>query len=443
MLKVNDVLKDGKFLGDRVVLDEPYRGVSIDSRKASMGNIFIAIKGKRFDGHDFVDEAIGKGAIVAVVERELAGRNIFLVESSIKALHGIAKAVLDYIRPFKIGITGTCGKTTVKEMTYKALSSFRKVERTRGNENNLIGLPLNVANLSSCEVFIAEMGTNTPGEISTLSRLIEPDLAIITSIGEGHLEGLGSLAGVFREKIGILDGMKSGGLLIFPGDSPFFTDAVSIAKARGIEVLPFYSKEVNEIKPGVYRFSIGGRELEGSFCYVGEHMGINSLIVLKVAGVFGIDPESIIEALKGFEPVGSRFNLIHIKGVTVIDDTYNANPLSTRYALITTSKFEGKKIFVFGSMMELGEYSVDLHREIGRVARSANIDLMFTLGEFASYALHEFVSLGGKGSHFDTHDDLVKAILSEIREGDVILVKGSRAMRMEIIVEELVRCYGS
>lgn len=442
MLKLKDVLPSGEFLGDRNVLESSYLGLSIDSRRVKKGQIFVAIKGRRHDGHDFVESALTSGATLSVVERELPYRPILVVEDTLKALWEIAGKVLDYYDPFRIGVTGTCGKTTVKEMLYTILSGFKRVEKTKGNENNLIGLPLNMANMGDCDVFIAELGTNSPGEISTLSKLFKPDVAVITAIGEGHLEGLRSLEGVFIEKIGILDGMD-GGILIFPGDSPFFEEARKIADRKGISVVTFYESEVMELEPGCYRFNVDGRDFEGSFSFSGIHMGIDALIAIKTVRTIGIEVDRAIEALKSFLPVKSRFNVIKLSNFTVIDDTYNANPLSTKNALLNLFRFKGRKIFVFGSMMELGDRSEELHREIGSLAFRCGFELMYTFGEFARYALEEFVLQGGRGYHYDTHEDLIKDLLKEIREGDVILVKGSRAMTMERIVEGILKCYGN
>ncbi len=442
MLKLKDVLPSGEFLGDKSIIESSYVGLSIDSRRVEKGQVFIAIKGKRHDGHDFVEAALRAGANLAIVERELPHRPILVVGNTLEALWEIARRVIDYYSPFRIGITGTCGKTTVKEMLYTILSNFKRVEKTKGNENNLIGLPLNIANMGDCDVFIAELGTNSPGEISTLSDLFKPNIAVITAIGEGHLEGLRSLDGVFNEKIGILNGMD-GGILVFPGDSPFFEKACKIADSKGIGIVPFYGSEVTELEPGYYRFSIDGRDFEEPFGFSGLHMGIDALIAIKTAKIFGVEVERAIEALKSFSPVKSRFNVIKFSNFTLIDDTYNANPVSTRNALLNLSKFRGRKIFVFGSMMELGDKSEELHREIGLLAFKCGVELMYTFGEFARFALDEFLSQGGSGSHYQTHGDLLSDLLREVREGDVILVKGSRAMAMERIVEGILECYGN
>lgn len=443
-MRIFDLVRDlGKPLCDPLILEREYKGLSVDSRKIVGGEIFVAIKGKNHDGHDYIKEAIQKGAVIAVSEVNIEGVPLILVGDSLSALWEIAARYIRYRNPFVIGVTGTCGKTTVKEMLAKALSSFGRVAKTKGNENNLIGLPLNASNIGDVEFFVAEMGTNSEGEISILSKIVGPTVGVITAVDKGHLEGLRDVYGVFREKISILDGLKEGGILVFPGDSPFRDHAVKYAVEKKVKPVLFYGKDVCELEPGLFRVNVSGKVYMDRFRFCGSHMGLDLLIALKVIEAIGLDVDVAWNSLREFEPLKGRFNILRLKDITIVDDTYNANPLSTKQALSSLSKFNGRKIFVFGTMMELGDESGKLHEEVGRFAWESGFTFMFVIGENTEYALSEFVKMGGEGMAFRTHEEVVSILSSFLKSGDVVLVKGSRSMKMERIVEGLIECFGS
>ncbi len=424
----------------------PFKGVSIDSRKDCSDKIFFAIKGNRFDGHDFVRDAFGKGAVCAVVERDVGKRPLVIVGDTLEALQDVAVRWRERVAPKVVAVTGSSGKTTTKEMVRTILGDFFSCEGTKGNENNLIGVPLNLANMSErTQVFVAELGTNAFGEIEKLAEMCMPDISVITAIGEAHLEGLGDLEGVFREKTSLVK--HTSDYLVFPDVSFFAEKASSLCIDCGVTYFGVGSvasgRYFVEEKPGTYRIFFNGKEflLRAKFC--GSHMGLDALMALSVAYLLGVPLEKALERLSEFEPVEGRFKVESVGGLTIIDDTYNANPISTKAALEYLKSVNGKRIFVFGSMLELGEDSGKLHREIGEWAYMCGVDFMITYGRDAGVALESFRALGGKGIHCSTHEEAVEALKSLIDAGSVVLVKGSRGMRMEKVVEGVKACFGS
>ncbi|BAT71848.1 UDP-N-acetylmuramoyl-tripeptide--D-alanyl-D-alanine ligase [Thermosulfidibacter takaii ABI70S6] len=428
------------------IFNLPFKGVSIDSRKECQGKVFIALRGERFDGHDFVKDAVDNGASLCVVESPVDVPHI-VVNSTFDVLWLLASRWLDYVSPKVVAVTGSCGKTTTKEMIALALSEQFRCFRNEGNQNNLIGVPLNICNMpENTEVAVLELGTNAFGEISKLASLCCPYVSIITSIGASHLSGLESLEGVFKEKISLVDYTKEG--VIFPAGTEFSDRVLEICGRKRIECVLLGNKKTGfwfeELEAGYYRFYLDGKAIELKASFAGEHMGYNALVGLTVAMLLGADIEKGASNLSNFEPLPGRFRIERIRNVTLIDDTYNANPLSTKAALAYLRKLPtSRKIFLFGSMLELGEHSEGLHREIGEYAYKSGVDLMLTYGDEARWSLDEFLKLGGEGKHCKSHEEMIRNVFSVLSEGDVVLVKGSRGMRMEKVVEGIRTCFGS
>ncbi len=436
----------GTFKGASSILDNKYHGVSIDSRKDCRNKIFVALKGERFDGHNFVKEAFKKGAVLCVVSEEVDVPHI-LVKDSLYALHEIARIWRFYVKPKIVGITGSSGKTTTKEMLKYALSFSAKCVANKGNENNLIGLPFNLANMPlDTEIYVAEMGTNSFGEIKTLSWIACPDIAIITTIGESHLEGLKDVEGVFREKMDIISSME-GGYLLFDSNSPFFERAKQMCESQGVNIIPLGRKGdlgwVEEETPYNFRFNIDGDFVSVKLKVCGRHNGFNALFALVACHILGFDWKEAAFHLSTFSPSKGRFVVEKLGAITLIDDTYNANPLSTKAALKFLSTLGGRRIFVFGSMLELGDKSKKLHQDIGYFAHDCGIDLLITYGDEAKYTAYAFMEAGGKALIFENHEGIIEYLISNLKNGDNILVKGSRGMRMEKVIEGIKGCFGS
>ncbi len=424
--------------------DRPFSGAVIDSRKDCKGKLFFALKGKRHDGHRFAEEAFKKGAVGCVVERAVSVPHI-LVDDVYEALWRVSERWLSWVNPTVVAITGSAGKTTTKEMARCILESTFNCHFNAGNENNLIGVPITLLNMpADCEVLVVELGTNSPGEIEKLASLCKPDISVITTIGPSHLEGLGSVEGVFKEKISLVNHTKQA--LIFPAFSHFSQEAVAVCKERGISCVLIGEGDYTfeELAPGHYRFFVGGETYGLKASFAGRHLGYDALLSLVVAKLMGVELTKALDALSIFEPVAGRFSVERLGELVLIDDTYNANPVSTKAALDYLAELSGyKKIFVFGDMLELGDESPELHKEIGLYCHRCGVDVMFTYGNESLWALRAFRGMGGSGMHCESHREVVRRVLSEVDRRTVVLVKGSRGMRMEKIVEGIKGCFGS
>ncbi len=448
-LKLGDLFSriKGRFVGEETVLDLPYKGITVDSRKDCWQKLFLALKGERFDGHDFALEALQKGAWAVVLSKDIPCSPRFVVDDTLSTLHNIAFLWRSWVSPFVVAVTGSSGKTTTKEMLNFVLSRFSHCEATKYNENNLIGLPLNLANMKyNTQIFIAEMGTNSPGEIRRLSSIVLPDVLIVTTIGESHLQGLKNIEGVFEEKISALNYMESG-YLVFNSESPFVDRAKRMARERGIEFLSVGLKGEHlsfvMIDPFTFEFRLNNRRRKVKLNVAGIHNGYNVSFVLSVVNILGFDWEKALDILKEFKPIRGRFLIEKVGEITLIDDTYNANPVSTKAALSFFKNLSGRKIFVFGSMLELGSESEMLHREIGEFAFHCGVDLLLTFGNEAYFTHVVFKEKGGNSLHFENHQELLDYLLKQLKGGDTVLIKGSRGMRMEKIVEGIKGCFGS
>lgn len=421
----------------------------MDSREPAKGVVFWPIKGVRFDAHQFVNQMENEGALMSVVNQEAVKMNTFKayapVNDTTKALLKLAK---DYQRRFKlkkVAITGSNGKTTTKEMTKAVLSMKYNTHATQGNFNNHIGVPMTLFQLKhSHEAAVVEMGTSGPDEIRPLSLATEPDVAVITNIGASHLEKLIDYDGVFREKITIKDGLKDGGTLIVNADDPRLC---KVKTTRKMKVLTF----------GVNRGTIRPEKLvwNENACatfYIGRtkfalnvqgiHNLYDALAAIAVGITFGVSKTDIAKALNAYRATNMRMEFKKANGFKIVSDCYNANPSSTKMALQTIGnmKAPGKRIAVLGDMLELGKQSGELHAQIGAMVPEMNFDLLLTVGKDARNYVKGAKAKGMKAVfHFDSVDDIIEFLKGTVAEGDVLLVKGSRGMHMERVVDALVK----
>jgi len=427
------------------------RGVSTDSRTVKAGEVFFALKGKRFDGHDFVPQAFASGAVAAVVQKETPappGSTLIEVQDTLKALGDLASFWRSSIKAKVVGITGSCGKTTTREMATAVLKhlGWRVVSSPR-NYNNLIGLPLSILLATpEDEVLVLEMGMSAPGEIRRLSQIASPDIGMLTNIGPVHLEGFPSgIEGVKEAKAEILEGMREGSLFIYNADDPlvrevslrFGGEKIGFGKAPDSLVRLCQAKEKGEkmdlevqTPKGVLRVELNLLGKGALYCALGA---IATLIGL------GIDLEGIRGGLQSFKAVQGRMCVKSLKGIWVIDDTYNSNPLALKAALEVLSKKAGRRIAVLGDMAELGPWAEQYHREIGRLCGALGLDGLFLLGKWAEVLASEASINGLKGKVVlaRDHEELARELKGFLREGDWVLVKGSRTMQMEKVIAYL------
>jgi len=433
------------------------KGVSIDSRTIRTGELFVAIKGDRFDGHDFVPEVMQKGAWGALVARtEFENKfsslgklkNILPVEDTLFALQEMAfMHRRNFVIPV-VGITGSNGKTTTKEMLAGILKQKGPVLKNEGNLNNHIGVPLTLLKLNADHTAaVVEMGMSAPGEISTLARFIAPDVGVITNIGPAHLEFLGSMDRVAQAKGELFDHLKSDGTAVLNADDHYFE---MLKKKFSGRVLSFGIDNKADVRASGIRqgkdttdfvIESNGATSNVRVRAVGKHNIYNALAAAAAALALGMSIDDVKDGLDEFLPVAMRSELKQIQGRTVFADCYNANPASMEAALATliTLSSGSRAIAVLGDMLELGTAAVDAHRSLGATTARLGVDLVITLGTFAKYAAEGAIDAGmpkdrvlEAGSQAEA-----AALLKKLsRPGDVVLIKGSRGMKMEKILEE-------
>ncbi|MBQ5465208.1 MAG: UDP-N-acetylmuramoyl-tripeptide--D-alanyl-D-alanine ligase [Fibrobacter sp.] len=419
----------------------------MDSRESAKGVVFWPIKGVRFDAHQFVSQMEKDGALMSVVNETAIDPNFKMyapVEDTTKALLKLAKGYQKLFKLKKVAITGSNGKTTTKEMTKAVLSMKFNTHATQGNFNNHIGVPMTLFQLKhSHEAAVVEMGTSGPDEIRPLSLATEPDVAVITNIGASHLERLGDLDGVFNEKINIVAGLKKGGTLIVNADDE------RLCKVKA-------NKNFKVVTFGVRRGVIKPEKLKWNenFCadfYVGrthfvlnvpgDHNLYDALAAIAVGETFRIPKADIAKALAGFTSTNMRMEIKDANGFKIVSDCYNANPSSTKMALQTLGnmRVEGKRIAVLGDMLELGKESGNLHKQIGAMVPDMNFDMLLAVGKESKKYVEGAKSRHMKNVfHFDSVADVVDYLSDTVAEGDILLVKGSRGMHMEQVVDALL-----
>jgi UDP-N-acetylmuramoyl-tripeptide--D-alanyl-D-alanine ligase len=434
--------------GTLVGRDVTFSAVTTDSRKVMAGDLFVALKGESFDGHDFVAQCFEQGAVAAMVASGMSTEKPLLRVADTRL--GLGDLAAYWREQFDIplaAITGSNGKTTVKEMLAAILrqaAGEHAVLATEGNLNNDIGLPLTLLKLRENHRYaVVEMGMNHPGEIAYLARITRPTAALINNAQPAHLEGLGSMEAVARAKGEIFAGLAANGVAVINADDAYASmwgelaapyRAFTFGLERLADVSADYVLEPDGCK---LRLKIPQGNIEARLAVPGLHNVKNALAASAVALAMNVSPTAIAAGLAAFGGVKGRLQKkVGCCGAVIIDDTYNANPASMRAAIGVLGAMPGKKIFVMGDMGELGENARHLHAEIGTTAKAAGIDAMYALGELSRDAVAAF---GAGASHFDSAEALGAALLGELTEGATVLVKGSRFMRMERVVEKLTQ----
>jgi len=460
-LHIEEVLR---ATGGRLLQGEKkafFQGISTDSRTVGEGKLFIALQGPHFDGHHFALEALEKKAGGVLIEEDKAGdirwngyrpKAVITVKDTLRALGDLARDRRRRYRTPVVALTGSNGKTTTKEMISTCLETTFPVLKTRGNLNNLIGLPLTLLNLTEKErVVILEMGMNVPGEIRRLTEIAEPDVGLITNIQKVHLEGMGSLERVKDEKGDLFRRMRRDGTILVNQNDPYVIDLASEFSGQKITFGVEKSADVmaNEIRlrgaEGTsFNLILEGEKMEVNLPLLGRHFVPNALSAIAVATLFGIEVKKVKEALERFQPFPMRMEVIHLEGgKTLINDTYNANPRSMELALETLAEMKGKgrAIAVLGDMLELGDFTEEAHQQVGEKVRELSIDLLLAMGEKAPLVAESAIRHGFEPKRarvVESHSEAISILKETIQEGDWILIKGSRRMAMEKIVEGLI-----
>jgi UDP-N-acetylmuramoyl-tripeptide--D-alanyl-D-alanine ligase len=421
-------------------------GYSIDTRLIERGDVFFALKGEHADGHAYVADAYRRGAIGAVVAQPIHDVPVEFIQitvpSPLAALQDLASHVRSSLEIDVVAISGSNGKTTTKEMLALLLAKKMRVHKSPGNFNNHIGVPLSILGADgSTDILVVEMGSNHRGEIRRLCEIARPTTGVITNIGTAHIGLFGSVREIAMEKTDLVRSLERGGRAIVNGDDPLIASALAESTVStltyGIQSeAEFRAREIKNTDGSGSRFIIGGVSVE--LRIPGIHNIYNACAAIAAASVFGISPEDAGEVLPSFEPL--RMKTASCAGITVIDDSYNANPDSIKAALDVLSSMKGpRKIFVMGEMLELGDESVRLHRQVGRMI-AADVGFLIGIGGLTAETVGEARASGmdtETSLFFETKDEAKHQISRMLRQGDVVLVKGSRMTGLDEICEFL------
>ena len=438
-LRMSDIasMARGELRGE----DVEVTGISTDTRNLHFGDLFIALEGERFDGHKFIDETVEQVVSGAMIHKEVKTKlPSIMVEDTLSGMSRWAQAWRRRVDPKLIAVTGSNGKTTVKQMISNVLSLVGSTCYTKGNLNNHIGVPLTLLALREHnEYAVIEMGANHFGEIDHLSNLAEPEIAVITNAGPAHLEGFGTVAGVAQAKGEIIHGVRQGGTVVLNSDDPYLE--VWLEKAKDLNVITFGFDMTSDIRGEIREdqslsVNVKDKTMIVSLPLPGKHNAYNALAAVAVATALNVDASEIKKGLENADQVHGRLQVKQgMLGATIIDDTYNANPASLNAAIQVLCAQKKEPWLVLGDMGELGEEAVAIHAQMGVMAKEAGVKKLFGLGELAKQAVDEF---GENGHYFLKHDVLSREILNQMKADCCILVKGSRTMHMEDVVNFLI-----
>ncbi|MBE5869195.1 MAG: UDP-N-acetylmuramoyl-tripeptide--D-alanyl-D-alanine ligase [Lachnospiraceae bacterium] len=436
--------------------------VVLDSRKIEQGGLFVATEGANVDGHKFIGQVFEKGALAVVTEKtpEQVEQQHgipagcwgvwILVEDSLQALKDIAEYYRSQLSIPVIGITGSVGKTSTKEFIAGVLSRKYKVLKTEGNFNNEVGLPLTLLRIRpEHQAAVVEMGISDFGEMHRLSKMAKPDICVITNIGQCHLENLKSREGILKAKTEIFDFMSKQGRVCVNGDDDMLA---TLDHVKGQKVLRFglgsgldvYADAIedNGLLGSKAALHLGEQTINIQVPLPGRHMVINATAAALVAGLLGLSPEQIREGIAGVEAVSGRSHIMRLEKYTVIDDCYNANPVSMKAAIDLLGMARGRKVAVLGDMFELGENSDALHAGVGRYAAEKGVDVILCTGENSRHMYAGALKCAGSGQQvqwFATRAELLEQLPGLLQEGDGILVKASHGMGFDKVVEALAK----
>jgi UDP-N-acetylmuramoyl-tripeptide--D-alanyl-D-alanine ligase len=425
-------------------------GYSIDSRTVSPGDLFIALKGDRFDGHDYVQSALEGGAVAAIVQSGSAvhagPHNILHVDDTLRALQSLGAAARRLWGKPLIGVTGSAGKTTTKEILAHLLKMRFRVMKSSGNLNNHIGMPLQLLRLEpEHDVAVVEMGMNHAGEIRALGNLAHHDLAVVTSVGPVHLEFFDSVAGIARAKYEIIETLHAGGVAVLNADdeyvSQFGRDFKGKVVTFGLHRPADVSAQNVELRGGEgssFDLVVGGVIEQVHLPLVGEHNISNALAASAAALERGVSPSQIAQALATIQPAEKRGQVLELGGATIINDCYNSNPRALNAMIDTLASIKAeRRILVAGEMLELGKMSEKLHRECGHHAAEKKIDIVIGVRGMARALVEAASGAGAQAQYMEMPEEAGERLARELKPGDAILFKASRSVKLERALEIL------
>ncbi|MBR5322627.1 MAG: UDP-N-acetylmuramoyl-tripeptide--D-alanyl-D-alanine ligase [Clostridia bacterium] len=431
--------------------------ISIDSREIGEKTLFVAVKGENTDGHKYIDSAVKNGAVCIMCEKIPDGftGNYILVEDTIKAISDIATSCREKYDPFTVGVTGSVGKTTTKEFISYVLAEKFPTHKSGGNFNTVYGISLTLAALSKLhKAVVAEMGMSALGEISQLTNIAHPNVAVITNIGTAHLEALGSRENIAKAKLEIIEGLKPDGVWVYNGDEPLLWDKRdefpnNLSFAIKNEEADIFAKNIriSENKT-VFCMRYGNEEITDiEIPTIGQHNVYNAMAAFAVGRTAGLSDDEIRRGLMNYRPSGMRQKIYDVNSYTIIEDCYNASPESMKASLSVLAELgKGRRtVAVLGEMRELGNTSDELHKSVGRYAAELKIDRLYTYGESAikiavgalEEGLDESAIIGY--NKITEPEGLAEILKNELKSGDIVLFKASRAIALEKVIEYLVK----
>ncbi len=437
-------------------LDAKVNSVSIDSRKVSEGTLFVPIHGQKINSHDFIEEVLKKGAKISLTEeeRDFTGcvGTIIKVDNTILALQRLAKYYRNKFDVTVIGVTGSVGKTTTKEMIACGIGSNMEILKTEGNHNGQIGVPLTLLNLESKhQVAVIEMGISEIGEMERLADIANVDIGVVTNIGLSHIENFKNIETTRDEKLKLVK--KPDGYYCLNGDNPMLMQVSEDLKDRviyfGLNGKYAYKAEEISSSGGETTFVLVTDEFRDTVkipC-MGIHNVYNALAAITVAALLGIHLDDVKKGLMNYKGMAMRQQILKIGDITVIDDSYNASPDSAKgtIGILRNLESDGKNIVVMADMLELGEKSADLHHRLGRYIALEGVDVLITVGEMASYIAKGADEAGQQIiiEHCENNDEAFEKLINLLSPGDKVMVKGSRGMHTDVIVKKLKEKYKS
>ena len=424
-----------------VALNKTVKGIVTDSREVRPGDLYIAISGDRVDGHTFIKDVFEKGAVCALVNSEIenADEQLIKVNNSVSTIGKVAKAWRNQFDIPVMGITGSNGKTSTKELLKHMLSAQFNIHATEGNFNTSIGLPLTLLRLTKENtISLLEMGANQPGDIAQLCEIAQPTHGVITNIAPAHLEGFGTIEAVAKTKGELFACLSKGVSFINAADYrvgalEILGDSISFGLTPECD----YPADIHHEKDGTITLTVDAEEIPTHS--VNLTFAKNVIACVAISRTLGLSWGEIRENVASFQPPKGRCEVKNNGMITIIDDTYNANLESTVAAIDYLKAFSGngQRIFVFGDMFELGDLSQDQHRRVGEKCNEAELSAVFTVGE-ETVTTDAIITYSELHKHFDNKDDLLTSLKSIVKDGDKVLVKGSRGMKMETIVEAML-----
>lgn len=439
----------GIYHGGEKELDQEVSSITTDSRKVEAGGLFVPIVGERADAHRFIPDVMEKGCIATLSERALEGADYpyIQVEASLQAVKDIAEFYLEQLQIPVVGITGSVGKTSTKEVIASVLKEKYRTLKTQGNFNNELGLPLTVFRLrDEDEIAVLEMGISDFGEMTRLAKIAKPDTCVITNIGTCHLENLGDRDGVLKAKTEIFSSLKENGHIVLNGDDDKLS---TVREYQGIEPVFFGLDKSRD----VYADEIESKGLKGVSCriHIGEesfsvlvpmpgiHMVYNALAAAAVGRIYGLTGEEIQKGIESLEAISGRFKMIETDSLLIVDDCYNANPMSMKASLNVLHDGAGRRVAILGDMGELGADELRLHKEVGVHAASCGIDCCICVGELSRYMAQAAKETAPDFDviHMNTREELLARLGELVQKGDTVLVKASHFMKFEEVVKAL------